>query len=81
MLHFQILIFVPVNNGLGFLQTPGYLAPVRSMDLPLIGQLHCRFTGGLFHLVLKEVEKGLPYDAKTDMYGLGCLGYEMASLK
>jgi hypothetical protein len=41
--------------------------------------------GGLlaasFALFLQEVENGLPYDAKTDMYGLGCLGYEMASLK
>jgi hypothetical protein len=31
--------------------------------------------------LLQEVENGQPYDAKTDMYGLGCLGYEMASLE
>jgi serine/threonine protein kinase len=45
----------------------------------------CALDGGLiavfFALFLQEVENGQPYDAKTDMYGLGCLGYEMASLK
>jgi hypothetical protein len=42
-----------------------------------IGGLHA----ALFALLLQEVENGQPYDAKTDIYGLGCLGYEMASLE
>jgi hypothetical protein len=29
----------------------------------------------------RSLQNGQPYDAKTDMYGLGCLGYEMASLE
>jgi hypothetical protein len=35
----------------------------------------------MFALLLQEVENGQPYEAKTNMYGLGCLAYEMASLE
>jgi hypothetical protein len=67
-------------DGLGCLQTPGYLAPVCNMaPLPIFDDYIERLLAAFSALLLQEVENGLPYDAKTDIYGLGCLGYEMAS--
>jgi hypothetical protein len=73
-----------------FPQTPGYLAPVRLnifvhfccvllFSIPAVGA--SPHTDIQHPIYFQELEQGFAYDSKADMFGLGCLGFELARLR